>query len=201
MNRYAVVQIEDLERAQGPELVSRVVSGFRCPKNAEVETFLHRQALPFTRKHVSITYLVFGGAAPDLVGYFSLTHKPLAIPEAALSRTQRKRMDQYCRADGSCGSYLVSAFLVAQFGKNYALPQERRISGEELMSLVLELLRAEQRRIGGQVVFLEHEKDNTFLRSFYETNGFHSFGHRTSETDGETYGQMFAFVRQKKDAG
>ena len=65
----------------------------------------------------------------------------------------------------------------------------------------LELLRAEQRRIGGQVVFLEHEKDNTFLRSFYETNGFHSFGHRTSETDGETYGQMFAFVRQKKDAG
>ena len=69
------------------------------------------------------------------------------------------------------------------------------------MSLVLELLRAEQRRIGGQVVFLEHEKDNTFLRSFYETNGFHSFGHRTSETDGETYGQMFAFVRQKKDAG
>ena len=78
---------------------------------------------------------------------------------------------------------------------------ERRISGEELMSLVLELLRTEQRRIGGQVVFLEHEKDNTFLRSFYETNGFHPFGHRTSETDGETYGQMFAFVRQKKDAG
>ena len=40
-----------------------------------------------------------------------------------------------------------------------------------------------------------------WLRSFYETNGFHFFGHRTSETDGETYGQMFAFVRQKKDAG
>ena len=201
MNRYSVVQIEDLERAGGEGAIAGLVSGFSCPKNAEVQSFLRTKALPFTRRHLSITYLVFDNAAADLVGYFSLTHKPLDIPAKALSSAQRKRMDQYCRLDARRESYLVSAFLLAQLGKNYALPAERQISGATLMALVLELLRVEQRRIGGQVVFLEHEEDNGFLRAFYATHGFHPFGHRTSDADGQTYGQMFAFVRQKKPTG
>ena len=115
MNRYALVQIEDLERAQGPELVSRVVSGFRCPKNAEVETFLHRQALPFTRKHVSITYLVFGGAAPDLVGYFSLTHKPLAIPGVDWSVFLREDTEYIKVSCRSVGDFSVNDICAKYF--------------------------------------------------------------------------------------
>ena len=56
-----------------------LLSDFSCPKNPDVEYFLLHNAIEFTKKDQSITYLVFDAEDASLVGYFSLTVKPISV--------------------------------------------------------------------------------------------------------------------------
>ncbi len=40
-------------------MLARVLSGFSCPKNPDVERFLKKSAVEFTKKSQSVTYLAF----------------------------------------------------------------------------------------------------------------------------------------------
>ena len=96
--------------------------------------------------------------------------------------------------DSEAGSYTVSAFLIAQFGKNYAVDEGKGISGNELMDLTFEVLDRVQHDIGGGIVFLECE-DKIKLLDFYqsEKNGFIPFNERYSVNDNIKYVQLFNF--------
>lgn len=59
--------------------------------------------------------------------------------------------------------------MIAQFGKNYTLAPEKRLSGNELMDLAFEVLERVQHEIGGGVVFLECE-DKPKLLEFYQND-------------------------------
>ena len=50
-----------------------LLSSFHCPLNPDVEHFLRNNAVKFTKKDQSITYLVFSNE--HLVGYFSLVQQ------------------------------------------------------------------------------------------------------------------------------
>ena len=84
-----------------------------------------------------------------VLGYFTIAHKPIAMPAAGLSKTTRKTMERYAQLNTETDSYLVSAFLIAQFGKNYAIDNGHRITGKELMELVVNELGDIQHRVGG----------------------------------------------------
>lgn len=64
----------------GEESLYDLLSDFSCPKNPDVEYFLLHNAIEFTKKDQSITYLVFDAEDASLVGYFSLTVKPHLCP-------------------------------------------------------------------------------------------------------------------------
>ena len=66
------------EEAGEPALVE-LLSGFSCPKNLDVERFLKKSSIEFTKKNQSVTYLVFSGTAGKLLGYFTLALKPLTV--------------------------------------------------------------------------------------------------------------------------
>ena len=104
-------------------------------------------------------------------------------------------MGKHAKFDDSLGAYSVSAFLIAQFGKNYAVKDGQGISGDILMDLAYDTLVEVQHQIGGGVVFLECE-DRPKLLQFYEktTNGFRQFGERHSETDHVKYIQLLRFL-------
>ncbi len=87
MGRYTSIQVEDLIDANGESAVEAALGSYRSPRNDEVETFLRESALDFTKRHLSVSYLVFDDATMDFVGYFSVTHKPIDIPAHALSKT------------------------------------------------------------------------------------------------------------------
>ena len=76
----------------GEESLYDLLSDFSCPKNPDVEYFLLHNAIEFTKKDQSITYLVFDAEDASLVGYFSLTIKPISDPllfqKASLQATQ-----------------------------------------------------------------------------------------------------------------
>jgi hypothetical protein len=196
VNAYTVRKVSELAAEYGDEFVGRIAAAFTCRFNEEVDDFLRRSALDFSRRKVSVTELVFENASQWCVGYFTLAVKPLQIPASALSSTQRKRIERFSKLDAGSDVYTVAAYLIAQFGKNYAAGQNA-IAGKELLALAMNHVRRAQDEVGGQVVFLEMEHGNTKLGAFYSQCGFSAFGHRITIENGKpvTYDQLFLFLK------
>ncbi len=193
MNTYKTINILDMIEAIGEESVNLILSDFSCPKNVEIEAFIRKSAVDFAKRKISVTHLVMDEQG-RLAAIFSLTHKAVKIQEAVLSSALKKKIKRYAQLDEEAGSYMVSAFLIAQFGKNYEEDTENLLSGNSLMDNVMDILTAVQRDIGGGVVYLECE-DKTQLLSFYqnENNCFRVFGERYSEVDQVKYIQLLRF--------
>lgn len=193
MNEYKVFNILDMVEAIGETNLKELLSDFYCPKNEEIQQFVRAKAYDFARKKLSVTYLVVN-EDNYITAIFTLAHKAVEIGNASLSNSKRKKISRYAVLDSGTGSYTVSAFLIAQFGKNYALDADKRISGNELMDLTFKVLEKIQHEIGGGVVFLECE-DKPQLLGFYqnEKNGFMPFNERYSVTDCTKYIQLFNF--------
>lgn len=193
MNKYKVFNILDMAEAIGETNLKELLSDFCCPKNEEIEQFVREHAYEFARKKLSVTYIVVN-KDNYIAAIFTLAHKAVEIGDANLSNSKRKKISRYAILDSETGSYTVSAFLIAQLGKNYALDAEKRLSGNELMDLAFEVLETVQHEIGGGVVFLECE-DKPKLLEFYqhEVNGFVPFNERYSVSDHVKYIQLFNF--------
>ena len=87
---------------------------------------------------------------------------------------------------------MASAFLLAQFGKNYGVDDGIRISGSELMQLATDILVHIQHQIGGGIVYLDCE-DKPELVSFYTEQNFKRFDDRFSSEDDQKYIQFMRF--------
>ena len=205
MKRWPIVQIGDLASSYGMSKTLSTISEFSCPLNAEIENFLKDDAIDFTARMSSMTHLVIDPADSSCVGYFTLAHKPFFISADKLSKSQCKRIERFAKArkseDGRTAQYVVSAFLIAQLGKNFGRSEDvDQISGAELLLSAFERITIAQHEIGGQVVFLECEDGNRKLKAFYEKNAFVACGKRTDEVDGITYLQMFRFLKRASEA-
>lgn len=192
MSAFDVVNVLDLADAIGEDEVKEILSDFSCPKNLEIEVFIKKNALDFSKKKMSVTYLVFDEEM-EVAAIFSLTHKALGISNEGLSKTAKKKIQRFAQLDDKDNSYVVSAFLIAQFGKNYNY-NGQPIEGDYLMQLVFEVLEKVQRQIGGGIVYLECE-DREQLLKFYqkENNGFQVFDERYSLVDNTKFIQLFKF--------
>ena len=93
MSGYTIRKVSELAAEYGEEFVNNVTNSFSCRFNDEVDDFLKRNSLDFARRKVSVTELVFDNESQLCAGYFTLAVKPIQIPAAALSSTQRKRVE------------------------------------------------------------------------------------------------------------
>ena len=200
--RYHTLQIGSWADSVGRENVANVFAEFDCSKNADIDGFLKNNAVDFARRQISVSHLVFDSATRACLGYFTLTHKPLSLEADKLSATVRRRIERFakCRSGNDIRTYTLSAFLIAQIGKNFKIPETQRIPGKDLLALAVDELRLAQYEIGGQVVFLECEDGNRKLKAFYEKNAFVACGKRTDDEDGITYLQMFRFLKRTSEA-
>lgn len=185
MSKYKVFNIVDMADAIGETNLKQFLSDFYCPRNKEIQHFVRNNAYEFARKKLSVTYLVMN-EDNCIVAVFTLAYKAVEIGNTGLSNSKRKKMNRYANLDLESDSHTVSAFLIAQFGKNFALDAEKRLNGNVLMDF--------QHEIGGGVVFLECE-DSPKLLDFYqsEKNGFIPFNERYSISDNTKYVQLFNF--------
>ena len=170
--------------------ISSIISDFSCPLNKDVEYFLHNNATEFTKKKQSVTYLVLSAENAQLLGYFSLTIKPITLTinkNTNISNTMRKKIERVSKFDEYTNSYTLAAYLIAQLGKNFSKNLCGFIDGSDLLSLAIEKIKEAQNIVGGVAVFLEAE-DNKKLLDFYKNkNGFIEFGTRMSEVSGEPH--------------
>ena len=90
-DNYTMINIREYlalgtdEEVGEPALV-RLLSDFSCPKNPDVEYFLKKNAIEFTKKNQSVTYLVFSNDEGELIGYFSIALKPLTVRGETVSK-------------------------------------------------------------------------------------------------------------------
>lgn len=79
-------------------------------------------------------------AEGEIAAIFTLTHKAVEIGNADISSTMRRKLSRYAQLDGNTNSYTVSAFLIAQFRKNYGFKGNLELSGNALMDDAFEIL-------------------------------------------------------------
>lgn len=111
----------------------------------------------YSKKDQSITYLVFDAEDASLVGYFSLTVKPISIRTSNISKTMAKKLSRVSILNKETQSYTTAAYLIAQLGKNYSLPKDKQISGNILLNFALETFSSIKYSLGGVIEFLECE--------------------------------------------
>lgn len=170
---------KDEETYIGEESLYDLFSDFSCPQNPDVEYFLLHNAIEFTKKDQSITYLVFDAEDASLVGYFSLAIKPISVRASNISKNVAKKLSRVSILDEETQSYITAAYLPAQLGKNYALSKDKQIAGSVLLHFALDAISDLQYSVGGVMEFLECE-DNEFLLNFYIQNHFKPFDMRTT---------------------
>ncbi len=167
----------------GEDALRQILSEFFCDKNPDVERFLKERSIEFTKKNQSVTYLVFSNEDASLVGYFTLTIKPITVNAENFSNTMKRKIARVSELDEESGTYTLSAYLIAQLGKNYKDDANKKITGAQLLQAVIDTIRELQYMAGGMVIFLEAEEKEKLLR-FYETeNGFKQFDVRETNSN------------------
>ena len=165
----------------------RLLSDFSCPKNLDVEHFLKKNAIEFTKKNQSVTYLVFSNDEGELIGYFSIALKPLTVRGETVSNTVKRKLLRISELDEKSQTYTMSAYLIAQIGKNFADGRNNRITGAEMLELAWSVIEEMQYMGGGMVVFLEANNDGKLLK-YYNDNRFSKFDTRqTTSKDQESH--------------
>ena len=197
-NRYSVINIRRYLNSDNPKLgesrLLQVLSGFSCLRNPDVERFLKKSSVEFTKKNQSVTYLVFDISSMVLVGYFTLALKPLTVRGETVSNTVKKKLLRVSEWDELSDTYTMSAYLIAQLGKNFTSGADQKITGEELLALAWDKIKEIQYLGGGVVTFLEAENEEKLL-SFYRDNRFSQFDTRQTASDTDEVHELVQLLR------
>ena len=104
LNDVTVFNIRDYLSAKGDkdfeeDELRQLLSEFFCDKNPDVERFLKEQSIEFTKKNQSVTYLVFSNDDVSLVGYFTLTIRPITVNAENFSNTIKREIARVSELD------------------------------------------------------------------------------------------------------
>ena len=197
-NKYRIINIRRYIGNENPELgedeLLQILSEFSCPMNPDVERFLKHSSIEFTKKNQSVTYLVFSVADGKLLGYFTLALKPLTVRGETVSNTVKRKLLRISELDKKSDTYTMSAYLIAQLGKNYSENDGKMITGAELLELAWDKIKATQYMFGGMVTFLEAENEEKLL-SFYRNNRFSQFDTRQTVSDTDESHELVQLLR------
>ena len=195
---YAVNIREYLALGNDPEAgepaLVELLSGFSCPKNPDVEHFLKKSAIEFTKKNQSVTYVVISVEDGGLLGYFTLALKPLAVRGETVSNTTKKKLLRISELDKKSDTYTMAAYLIAQLGKNYTNERNKELMGENLIELAWRAIEEGQYMFGGMVTFLEAENEEKLL-SFYRDNRFSQFDTRQTVSGADEPHELVQLLR------
>nr|WP_317379099.1 GNAT family acetyltransferase [uncultured Faecalimonas sp.] len=197
-SKYTVFNIREYLNNQNEELgeddLIQLLSEFSCEKNPDVEKFVKEQSIEFAKKQQSVTYLVFSTEDAELVGYFAITIKPIAVNAEPFSNTVKKKIARVSELNELNHTYNLAAYLIAQLGKNFSNGANNRITGEELLGLAIKQIQQLQYLAGGMVVFLETVNEEKLL-SFYKNKGFQEFDSRLSEAAGREPHELIQLLK------
>lgn len=197
-DKYLVINIRKYLESHDPRLgeedLVQVLSEFSCEKNPDVEMFLKKNAIEFTKKNQSITYIVLSMEEGELLGYFTIALKPLTVRGETVSNTVKKKLLRISELDEETQTYTMSAYLIAQLGKNFTNGANEKITGAELLEAAWSKVEEIQYQAGGVVTFLEANNDAKLL-SFYNNNRFVKFDTRQTVSKNQEPHELVQLLR------
>lgn len=140
--------------------------------------------------------MVLSSEDAELLGYFSITIKPLVVKAEPFSNTARRKLARFSEIDKSEQTYNLAAYLIAQLGKNFNDRAKGRITGQELLEAAIRQVQMLQYQAGGMVAFVEADNKEKLL-SFYESYGFKRFDTRqavSKETESHELVQLLRLI-------
>lgn len=129
-----------------------------------------------------------------LVRYFTIALKPLTVRGDTVSNTVKRKLLRISELDKRSDTYTMSAYLIAQLGKNYTDGRDKEITGKELVELAWTVVEEIQYMGGGMVTFLEAE-NNEKLLSFYRNNRFSQFDTRQTTSNSDEPHELVQLLR------
>lgn len=185
MSELRQVNLQDMIEVIGEDRTKSILSDFSCDQNLDVQEFIQRKAVEFSKRGFAKTTLVFWVSDNEdekcLVGYFALSNKKITVKKKEVSKNTYKRIRLFSD-DKEKDSCTIPAILIGQLSKNFRDGNDTLISGAELLQMAIDKVKQVQYMIGGKFVYLECE-DKERLLEFYTTNGFVSFGKRMLDKD------------------
>lgn len=169
---YRTIALKDLIDKFGKETANELLSKFSCPLNKDVENFMRQKAVPYERAGMARTYLIVAQESKATYGVcamYSITTKSITISNKMNSKA-RKLAFGTTYAVGNP----VNAILIGQLSKNYQDGNNKYISGELIMSLIIEHVKKMDVLVPSVSVYIECE-DKECLRKYYERYGFQYF--------------------------
>ncbi len=73
---------------------------------------------------------MFSVESKELLGYFTLALKPLSVRGETVSKTTKRKLLRISELDEKSDTYTMSAYLIAQLGKNYTNGANNKITGK-----------------------------------------------------------------------
>lgn len=197
-DKFSVINIhkylqKDDKRLGEKDLV-QILSEFSCEKNPDVEKFLKQSSIEFAKKNQSVTYIVLSVEDGELLGYFTIALKPLVVRGETVSNTVKKKLLRISELNKETQTYTMSAYLIAQLGKNFSNGANERITGAELLEAAWKKIEEIQYQAGGVVAFLE-TSNNAKLLSFYNDNRFTQFDTRQTISVGQEEHELVQLLR------
>lgn len=81
------------------------------------------------------------------------------------------------------GYFTLSAYLIAQLGKNYTDGLNKRITGEQLLQAAIDTIKELQYMAGGMVIFLEAEDKECLMKFYEDESKFKRFATKETKQD------------------
>lgn len=135
------------------------------------------RAIEFERLNKSRTYILcdedsLNDNKFEMLGYFALSLKVLIVPDN-MSIRARKELDGYRGKLHGKPIREIPCFLIGQLAKNSNV-LETAITGEQLLSSAIAVIKSVQEQIGGRYVMIECRNIDKLIK-FYNDNGFWEF--------------------------
>lgn len=180
-SRYFTINIQEyFENEELAMLLDALIDSFECSINKEVEMFLKNGAIESAKQGKTATYLVFtDNGTPSFVGYFTLAIKPITVHRKFINSKYAQKFERVCVFDKEEQTYHLSAYLIAQLGKNFSDSVPNKINGSDLLEIAEGEIGKLKSAVGGVAVFLECEEKD-ILTTFYESANYKFFGKRKS---------------------
>ncbi|WP_455224503.1 hypothetical protein [Granulicatella sp.] len=163
---------QKIRRKIRDEFSSIVSAQVSFGENEEMLEYLKSMAITTELTHKSRNFVIIDQEVSEekfeILGFFTLALKNINVQE--LDEENKKSF--VLSGKNSSKLNFISGILIAQFGRNL---QFKKITGQQVMELVLEKIQLAQSIIGGKMVYLDSVNRDKVI-SFYESFGFIKYG-------------------------
>ena len=158
--------LQEQMRASESEILDKLITGFLCHADTDVEAFLKNNAIKYERKGLSRTYLYIydDGTSAYVVAYFTI----------AITSTSFKKISKSRKANvlgfkpGRDTKDHFGGILIGQLGRADGFDSSD-INGQEMIEDAESIIEKGRYYLGGKIVYLDCKEP---LIKLYKDNGY-----------------------------